>query len=228
MSTTLEKILANPELYQYDVPTLGECKIASPVRHNEFISEKDRILVTENTSVIRYLTEKLGHEPGFERAGPHARIYHDPNWTRVGILTAGGLCPGLNNVIKGLVEILSFDYGIKTIFGIRFGYAGLNPKFGYQPMMLDPDVVDTIHEHGGTILGSSRGQQPTEEIVDTLVRMNINILFVIGGEKRGLSKEMLAASDETVRIDYGRVFKESLSAASATAILAFAVLDRNS
>ena len=182
MSTTLEKILANPDLYQHDVPRLGECKIASPVRQNEFVDEDDRILVTENTSLIRFLTEKLGHEPSFERAGPHAKIYHDPNWTRVGILTAGGLCPGLNNVIKGLVEILSFDYGIKTIFGIRFGYAGLNPKFGYQPMMLNPDVVDTIHEHGGTILGSSRGQQPTDEIVDTLVRMNINVLFVIGGD----------------------------------------------
>ena len=97
-------------------------------------------------------------------------------------MTAGGLCPGLNNVIKGLVEILSFDYGVKTIYGIRYGYAGLSPKYGYQPIMLDPDVVDTIHELGGTILGSSRGQQPTDEIVDTLVRMNINILFCVGGD----------------------------------------------
>ena len=120
--------------------------------------------------------------PTFERAGPLERIFHDPSWTRVGIVTAGGLCPGLNNVIKGLVEILSFDYGVKSIFGIRFGYAGLNPSCGYQPMMLDPDTVDTIHELGGTILGSSRGQQPTDVIVDTLVRMNINILFCIGGD----------------------------------------------
>jgi 6-phosphofructokinase 1 len=110
------------------------------------------------------------------------KIFHDPNWTRVGIVTAGGLCPGLNNVIKGLVEILFFDYGVKNVFGIRYGYAGLSPRFGYQPIMLNPDVVDTIHELGGTILGSSRGHQPTEEIVDTLVRMNINILFCIGGD----------------------------------------------
>ena len=97
-------------------------------------------------------------------------------------MTAGGLCPGLNNVIKGPVEILSFDYGLKSIFGIRYGYAGLNPDFGYQPIMLNPDNVDTIHELGGTILGSSRGQQPTDVIVDTLVRMNINVLFCIGGD----------------------------------------------
>ena len=182
MSSTLEKILAAPELYPQDVPRLGECKIPSPVRRNEFIEEGERILATENSSLVKYLAGKLGREPSFERAGPHPKIYHDPNWTRVGILTAGGLCPGLNNVIKGLVEILSFDYGIKTIFGIRFGFAGLMPKFGYEPLMLNPDVVDTIHELGGTILGSSRGQQPTDEIVDTLVRMNINVLFVIGGD----------------------------------------------
>jgi 6-phosphofructokinase 1 len=128
------------------------------------------------------MEKKLGHLPTFERAGPLPKIFHDPNWTRVGIVTAGGLCPGLNNVIKGLVEILAYDYGVKNIFGIRFGYAGLNPDYGYQPVMLNPDTVDTIHELGGTILGSSRGQQPTDIIVDTLVRMNINILFCIGGD----------------------------------------------
>ena len=182
MTSTIEKILANPKAYPQDVTRLGECKIPSPVRRHGFVDENERILVNDNCSIVKYLTEKLGQAPSFERAGPHAKIYHDPSWTRVGILTAGGLCPGLNTVIKGLVEMLTFDYGIKTIYGIKFGFAGLSPKFGYKPLMLDPDVVDTIHELGGTILGSSRGQQPTDEIVDTLVRMNINVLFVIGGD----------------------------------------------
>ena len=179
---TLEKICADPARYPFDVDRLGECKIASPVRHHEFIVDDARVLMTPNTALARMLAEKLGHEPSFERAGPRERIFHDPSWTRVGILTAGGLCPGLNNVIKGLVEILTFDYGIKTIYGIRYGYAGLIPRYGYEPTLLDPDSVDTIHELGGTVLGSSRGQQPTDEIVDTLVRMNINILFCIGGD----------------------------------------------
>lgn len=182
MNSTLEKIVANPGTYSCLVDSLGECKIPSPIRHHDFIREGERVLLTEHVPLRDWLQKKLGHEPTFERAGPHEKIYHDPSWTRVGILTAGGICPGLNNVIKGLVEILSFDYGIKTIYGIRFGYAGLNPRFGYPPLMLNPDVVDTIHEVGGTILGSSRGQQPTEEIVDTLVRMNINVLFCIGGD----------------------------------------------
>ena len=182
MPTTLDKIAANPELYTFNVRTLGECRIKSPVHHHEFIREGERILVTENASILEHLRERLGEMPSFERAGPLENIFHDPSWTRVGIVTAGGLCPGLNNVIKGLVEILAFDYGVKSIFGIRFGYAGLNPDFGYKPIMLDPDSVDTIHELGGTILGSSRGQQPTDRIVDTLERMNINILFCIGGD----------------------------------------------
>ena len=181
-TTTLDKIAADPAAYPFDVDTLGACKIASPVRHHAFIPEGGRVYMEESVPLLALLAEKLGHEPSFERAGPHEKIYHDPSWTRVGILTAGGLCPGLNNVIKGLVEILSFDYGIKTIFGIRYGYAGLTPRGGQEPLLLNPDEVDTIHEIGGTILGSSRGQQPTEEIVDTLVRMNINVLFCIGGD----------------------------------------------
>ena len=182
MSSTLDKIVANPSEYSCKVETLGECKIDSPVRHHEFIRDGERILVTENESFMKYLEGRLGHTPTFERAGPLAKIFHAPAWTRVGIVTAGGLCPGLNNVIKGLVEILTYDYGVKTIFGIKYGYAGLSPKFNYQPQLLNPDVVDVIHELGGTILGSSRGQQPTDEIVDTLERMNINILFCIGGD----------------------------------------------
>lgn len=182
MSSTFDKIAANPDRFTSRVEVLGDCKIDSPVRHHEFIGEGDRILVTENEGFMRYLEQRFGETLTFERAGPLPKIFHDPAWTRVGIVTAGGLCPGLNNVIKGLVEILTFDYGVKTIYGIRYGYAGLSPKFGYQPVMLNPDTVDTIHELGGTILGSSRGQQPTDEIVDTLVRMNINILFCIGGD----------------------------------------------
>ena len=182
LTSTLDKIAANPAAYPFDVDTLGACKIASPVRHHAFIPEGGRVYMDESVPLLRLLEERLGHEPSFERAGPHEKIYHDPSWTRVGILTAGGLCPGLNNVIKGLVEILTFDYGIKTIYGIRYGYAGLTPRGGQEPLLLNTDEVDTIHEIGGTILGSSRGQQPTEDIVDTLVRMNINVLFCIGGD----------------------------------------------
>lgn len=177
-----DKVAADPERYSFDIETLGVCTIASPVREHEFVQTGERIYLSENTSYCRQAAERIGREPTFERAGPVETIFHDPSWTRVAIVTAGGLCPGLNNVIKGLVEILTYDYGVKTIFGIRYGYAGLNPALGYQPIMLNPDVVDTIHEVGGTLIGSSRGAQPVDVMVDTLVRMNINVLFCIGGD----------------------------------------------
>jgi 6-phosphofructokinase 1 len=177
-----EKIVANPKEYTLEVERLGECKIESPIRSRDFIEDDDRVLVTMNKRLLDFAAKKMGYVPSFERAGAHRKIFHDPAWSRVGIVTAGGLCPGLNHVIKGLVEILTFDYNIRTIYGIRFGYAGLIPRCGYEPIMLDTDVVDTIHEKGGTILGSSRGQQDTGELVDTLARMNINLLFCIGGD----------------------------------------------
>jgi len=178
----LEKILANPSAYSLDVDRLGECKIDSPVRSRDFVKECERILTTENERMVQFLRERVGREPSFERAGPHGKIFHAPSWSRAAIVTAGGLCPGLNNVIKGLVEILTFDYGIKNILGIRYGYAGFIASYGYEPILLDADKVDTIHVTGGTILGSARGQQDTGELVDTLARMNINLLFVIGGD----------------------------------------------
>lgn len=182
MEPILEKIAGNREKYNCDVLTLGEAKIKSPVKRHDFLKANERVLLSSDCDVLTAWHERLGTYPSFERAGVHEKIFHDPSWTRVGIVTAGGLCPGLNNVIKGLVETLEEDYGVKNIFGIRYGYAGLNPEFGYAPIPLNADNVDTIHELGGTILGSSRGQQPTDIIVDTLVRMNINILFCIGGD----------------------------------------------
>ncbi len=180
--TFIEKIYSSPKEYTLNVERLGECTIGSPIRNRDFIDDDERILITENVKNLQIATERLGLTPSFERAGPHHKIFHDPAWSRVGIVTAGGLCPGLNHVIKGLVEILMCDYGIRTIYGIRYGYAGLIPRFGYEPLMLDTDTVDTIHEQGGTLLGSSRGQQDTGELVDTLARMNINLLFCIGGD----------------------------------------------
>lgn len=181
-TTLVGRIAADPVKYSCEVKTLGKCKIPSPILRHDFVKEGQRVLLTGDMEILDAWEERLGHKPSFERAGPHELIFHDPAWTRVGIVTAGGLCPGLNNVIKGLVEILSADYGIGTIYGIRYGYAGLSPAYGYQPIQLDVDSVDTIHELGGTVLGSSRGQQPTDVIVDTLERMNINVLFCIGGD----------------------------------------------
>ena len=177
-----EEVLENPQKFNLRIDCLGECKIPSPVRNPVFVEEDSRIY-SDYSATRRKAHLARGIEPAsFEEAGPHRKIFHDPAWSRAAILTAGGLCPGLNHVIKGLVEILTLDYGIKTIYGIRYGYRGLVATHDLSPILLDNDSVDMIHTLGGTILGSSRGQQDTDEIIDTLVRMNINLLFCIGGD----------------------------------------------
>jgi 6-phosphofructokinase 1 len=188
------KVLENPKDYHFDVDTLGRCQIVSPVRIQDFLTEGTRCVLTLDVEQLTRTSERLGAMPSFEKAGPHRKIFHDPAWSRAAIVTCGGLCPGLNHVIKGVVEILAFDYGIKTIYGIRYGYRGFIPRFGHTPILLDTEVVDTIHEKGGTILGSSRGEQPTPEIVNTLERMNINLLFCIGGD--GTLRAAREISDE--------------------------------
>ncbi len=183
MPSLFDRIFEDPSKFTFLTETLGECTIDTPIRNTNFVDDDDMYtLLSVRASYVHEFVKRYGAVPKLESAGPHRKIFHDPNTTRAAIVTAGGLCPGLNNVIKGLVEVLAFDYGIKTIYGFRYGYAGLIPEFNYEPLLLTPDIVDTIHEEGGTMLGSSRGQQDTARMVDTLERMGINVLFAIGGD----------------------------------------------
>ncbi len=183
MPSLFDRIFDDPTKFTFITETLGACTVDSPIRNTNFLEEGDMYsLLSVRASYVHAFIKRYGSVPKLESAGPHRKIFHDPKETRAAIVTAGGLCPGLNNVIKGLVEVLAFDYGVKTIYGFRYGYAGLIPDFGYEPMLLTPDTVDTIHEDGGTLLGSSRGQQDTARMVDTLERMKINVLFAIGGD----------------------------------------------
>ena len=179
---TQDDIIKNPLDYDLSIETVGKGTLKSPMNGVPFVSENDKVSLTTDVNLIsEYLTKGIP-VPSLEVAGPRQTIFHDPAWTRAGIVTCGGLCPGLNNVIKGLVQVLWFDYGVRNIFGIPYGYRGLNPNYGYSPIVLDPDVVDAIQEDGGTILGSSRGMQDPAIMVDTLMRLNINVLFCIGGD----------------------------------------------
>ena len=179
---TQEDILQHPEEYDLSIETVGTGTLKSPMKGVSFVSDQDRISLTTDINRIKEFCAKGKEIPSLEAAGPRETIFHDPAWTRAGIVTCGGLCPGLNNVIKGLVQVLWFDYGVRNIFGIPYGYRGLNPAYGYPPIMLNPDVVDAIQDDGGTILGSSRGMQEPSVMVDTLMRLNINVLFCIGGD----------------------------------------------
>jgi len=170
-------------MYNLKASSLGEPKIESPVKGQDLATEDRFVCLATELSEIEAIRQKKQELPFLEIAGPHTKIFHDPAQVRVAIVTCGGLCPGLNNVIKGLVEVLTYDYGVRMIFGIRYGYQGLNPRYGLSAVRLTLDKVDDIHESGGTILGSSRGNQDPKIMVDTLqMHLNVNILFCIGGD----------------------------------------------
>ena len=154
------------------IPTLGEPRFASTQSH----TVSDDIRIPERI--------EIGAAPGlrFELAGPREKIFFDPKKTRAGIVTCGGLCPGLNNVIRSLVLELEYGYGVAAVLGFRGGYGGLDPSRGGEPMPLTPQLVDDIHRKGGTILGTSRGPVDIGVAVDHLIRRGVNILFTIGGD----------------------------------------------
>jgi 6-phosphofructokinase 1 len=167
---------------QFDIQRLGECRIDSPITGIRFLENGDRVLLSSSLETVNGILDQGGKLPAFEKAGPRSKIFFDPSKLKCGIVTCGGLCPGLNDVIRAVVLSLYHNYKVKTVFGFPYGYEGLTYRFGHSPLELSPEAVSRIHEYGGTILGSSRGHQDISEMVDTLDRMNIGILFAIGGD----------------------------------------------
>lgn len=167
-------------LKRIEIKRLGDPAIESPMKRRRFYNGEGVIRQTD----IKTL-EKL--EDGaelefFELAGPRKRIYFKPEETTIGIVTCGGLCPGLNDVIRAITFCALDGYGVKKVLGFQYGYEGLVAKFYHTPVELNTVNTDDIHEKGGTILKSSRGRQDINEMVDTLVHYGINILFTIGGD----------------------------------------------
>ena len=172
------------------VKTLGTARIDSPLgellghrqQSAHYVEESDRVLLDDTLSSVAARSRAPVDLPGFEPAGPRSKIYFDPTKTRAGIVTCGGLCPGLNDVIRGLTVELCRRYGVQRVYGFCNGYEGFIARFRRSVLDLTPELVSDINEHGGTILGSSRGEQDPAEVVDCLERMGINLLFVIGGD----------------------------------------------
>ena len=172
------------------VATLGPCRIDSPLKPlidarkttEHYVDEFDRVLFHDTLGEVAATGLAPAELPGFEPAGPRRSIFFDPAKLRVGIVTCGGLCPGINDVIRGLVMELTFHYGVQRILGFRNGYQGFIPRYGHDVLDLSPELVSRIAEDGGTILGTSRGSQDPDEIVDCLERLSIAVLFVIGGD----------------------------------------------
>jgi len=168
--------------YDFTIENLGKGTITSPLSMAQFIDDGKRMLFNSHLDDYSLLTDTQGNPLSVEIAGPREKIFFQPERTKAIVVTCGGLCPGINDVIRSITLTLFHRYSVTEIWGARFGLRGLNPQCGHQLVKLTPDFVDNITSIGGSILSSSRGPQDINVIVDFLQREQINILFCIGGD----------------------------------------------
>jgi 6-phosphofructokinase 1 len=187
------------------VPTLGPATIPSPLdggllaRYDSvhYVADTDRVLLDDTLDMAVRRRLPVSELPAFEPGGPRRLLFFDPARTRVGVVTCGGLCPGLNNVVRGLVMELHGHYGVPSVTGFRNGYRGLTRAGGVDTLALTPETVRGLTDQGGTVLGTSRGNQDPAEMVDTLLDQDIDVLFVVGGD--GSLRGAQTIADEAAR-----------------------------
>lgn len=190
--------MTEPDYYvDLTIDRLGPATVPNPMRVARFTPDDERVICDTNPAGIRRDLAAGREPPSFEAAGPRERLFFDPAQVRAGIVTCGGVCPGINDVIRAIVLSLHHHYGVETIYGFRFGYEGLVASYGHEPMMLTPERVETIGELGGTVLGTSRGNQDVGLMVDTLVERDVSMLFTIGGD--GTQRGAAAIAEEIGR-----------------------------
>jgi 6-phosphofructokinase 1 len=163
----------------FRINRVGQCTFRSPLDSAVFINDGEGVLIDATLSAYQ---KGQGKPPFLEKAGPRERIFFNPGESRAALVTCGGLCPGLNDVIRATVMVLWYRYGVREIFGLRYGFEGLIASFNHEPLVLKPELVEDIHKDGGTILGTSRGPQEPALMVDFLVERRIDMLFTIGGD----------------------------------------------
>ena len=181
------------------VDNLGERRVRSPLRFSLPGEDPGRLFTPDEAHLLYRADfarpEDVQPELAFEKAGPREYIFFEPERTTAAIVTCGGLCPGLNNVIRSLYMQLHHNYGVRRVLGIRYGYQGLNPAAGLPPVELTAEFVEPIHKLGGTVLGTSRGPQDPKVMVDFLASQKVDILFTVGGDgtQRGAHQIALEA-----------------------------------
>ncbi len=181
----------------FRIERLGECRFPSPMQEARFIDDGERLLYHDRYRDLQPFIEANREPPAMELGGPRERVFFDPATISCGIVTCGGLCPGINDVIRAVVLSLYHHYGVRRVYGFRYGYEGLVKRHGHLPLVLNPEMVNQISESGGTILASSRGPQDPAEMVDYLEELGVGILFAIGGD--GTLKGAAGIAEEAAR-----------------------------
>ncbi|MDA8020397.1 MAG: ATP-dependent 6-phosphofructokinase [Thermoanaerobaculia bacterium] len=185
-----------PSRTDLEVRRLGAPGLRTPLRNADLlVDEDDRVVLTSSTRKLQAFLDRGARPPSFERAGAREHLYFDPATIGVGVVSCGGLCPGINNVIRSLVLTLVHHYRVPRILGFRWGYAGLaGPGCEKEPPIeLTTQLVSSIHALGGSVLGTSRGPQDVKAMVDRLEQLEISILFAIGGDGTLRGASALAA-----------------------------------
>jgi len=185
------------------IQTLGNASIPSPMqngalgeRSHLFVSDDDQVMINIRRADIERMIATGASPPAFELAGPRRHIYFDPSKLRCAIATCGGLCPGLNDIIRAIVLELHYQYHVKHIYGIRYGLEGFIPDYNHDFIDLTPARVTSIMDMGGSILGSSRGAQDIDRVVDCLEMNRIGILFMVGGDGTLMAASKIADTIE--------------------------------
>jgi 6-phosphofructokinase 1 len=216
------------ESFDFSIEELGKRSIKSPIAMSTVQGDKIANYVTDNQFLRLDMSVKLGAQPAMKRAhvlecaGPREMIYFMPAHVHAGIVSCGGLCPGINDVIRSIVRCLHYRYGVTRISGIRYGYKGFLPEHQYGIKTLDADIVDDIHKLGGTYLGSARGGgKEVSKIVDAMEQLNLNMLFTIGGD--GTQRGTLDIAEEVDR----RKLKIALVGIPKTVDNDFGIIDRS-
>lgn len=183
------------------IQTIGKANLPSPLASAHLDNTDFTPIYLDGD----HLEELYGQPPvslDFEPVGPRKNLYFDPAKTKCAIVTCGGLCPGINDVIRAIVMEAHHKYHVPNVLGILYGLEGFIPRYGHEVIELTPNNVADIYQFGGTILGSSRGPQDPVEVVDALERLNISVLFMIGGDgtMRAMSNIVKEITERNVRI----------------------------
>ncbi|MDR0539246.1 MAG: ATP-dependent 6-phosphofructokinase [Spirochaetaceae bacterium] len=204
MSNEEKTVKTQASKLDFTIEELGPRNIRSPITMSKNKGDFIANYVSDNEFILLKPEVQLGEQHTFdrsqlaERAGPREMIYFMPEHVHAGIVTCGGLCPGINDVVRSIVRCLWYHYRVRRITGIRYGYKGFLPEYSYPTQELTLDWVDNIHKIGGTVLGSARGGgKEVEKIVDSIEQLNLNIVFTIGGD--GTQRGSLDIANEIER-----------------------------
>lgn len=97
------------------------------------------------------------------RAGPRKNLFFKPKNVKAVILQVGGLCPGINVVIRELYMCLTKNYKVDNVYGVKYGFKGLEHLEKFTD-----DMVMGIHKKGGSFLGCKREEVDSNIVIDLL------------------------------------------------------------